>query len=92
MTGDLELFLRGLFVNRWRCPHERVTVTYDPATDVFATYCAQCACVATFEGFEAAHFRRTGEKPRLVFVSSSPVLDSYQWVKDQFLGRRDGCF
>lgn len=66
MTADLELYLRGLFVNRWRCPHDRVTQVFDQAQRVSRYFCAQCACVATVDEAEVGWCRSSSLRmPRL---------------------------
>lgn len=42
MTGDLELFLRGVYVNQFRCPHNKVTYSESLATFEMFMYCHQC--------------------------------------------------
>lgn len=86
MTGDLELFLRGLYVNRWPCSH-RVKQSYDPETDVYSYTCVWCGCVATLENGHPMRYLAQISVKDLVFVST-PVGASSQWIKDRFVNPR----
>jgi hypothetical protein len=52
VSGDLELFLRGLFVNRWRCRHPEVVELALSFDHVRSFRCVDCGCVASISEAE----------------------------------------